>query len=89
MLERPAIAMLRCRPEEGIAVGTQQPLVDDTDDEVRLDVSDRERDGTEGLADACAPSRFATLSSDPTFPLYALTVTSLAAPAPPLVTVIV
>jgi hypothetical protein len=33
--------------------------------------------GTEGLADACAPSRFTTLSSDPTFPLYAVTVRSL------------
>jgi fermentation-respiration switch protein FrsA (DUF1100 family) len=33
--------------------------------------------GTEGLADHCAPSRFATLSSDPAFPLYAATVTSL------------
>ena len=32
--------------------------------------------GTEGLADGCAPSRFATLSSDPTFPLYATTVKS-------------
>jgi len=32
--------------------------------------------GTEGLADACAPSRFATLSSDPAFPLYAVTVKS-------------
>ena len=32
--------------------------------------------GTEGLADACAPSRFTTLSSDPTFPLYATTVKS-------------
>jgi len=35
--------------------------------------------GTEGLADQCAPSRFATLSSDPAFPLYATTVTSLVA----------
>ena len=33
--------------------------------------------GTEGLADHCAPSRFAALSSDPTFPLYAATVKSL------------
>jgi acetyl esterase/lipase len=33
--------------------------------------------GTEGLADQCAPSRFATLSSDPAFPLYGTTVTSL------------
>ena len=33
--------------------------------------------GTEGLADQCAPSRFASLSSDPTFPLYAATVKSL------------
>lgn len=32
--------------------------------------------GTEGLADVCAPSRFATLSSDQTFPLYAKTVKS-------------
>ena len=32
--------------------------------------------GTEGLADGCAPSRFATLSSDPTFQLYATTVES-------------
>ena len=35
--------------------------------------------GTEGLADQCAPSRFATLSSDPAFPLYGTTVSSLVA----------
>lgn len=33
--------------------------------------------GTEGLADACAPSRSASLSSDPTFDLYANEVRSL------------